>query len=446
MQGSRALSSVIIVLIALHQCSAFWLLNVIFPPTAKPRVPSNSTLPPLIIVPGNLGNRLEAKIDKPSLVHWLCYKKSEDWFPLWIDLNMFMPIGVDCWIDNMRIVYNRTTRKTSNAPGVEVRAPGFGQTYTVEFLDNNKLAGYFHTMLQHLVNMGYVRNETVRAAPYDWRIAPNEQDEYFSQLKRLVEEMHDEYKQPVHLLGHSMGSNYILYFLNQQSKAWKDRYIKSFISLGAPWGGAVKPLRVLASGDNDGIPLVSNIKIREEQRMTTTNPWMIPSEEAWYKEHVFISTPFFNYTNQDYQRFFTDIHFEDGWHMWEDTRNLTAGLPTPGVEVYCFYGVGLPTPVTYIYDEEFPNSDPIDFVYDDGDDTVDSRSMRMCQRWIGKQEQPVYVTEFKGLPHLDIVFNHNVLTTIQEILEGTFYHEKSINTVTVKAPANHPRNTVRPGP
>uniref|UniRef100_A0A4W4GB54 Phosphatidylcholine-sterol acyltransferase n=1 Tax=Electrophorus electricus TaxID=8005 RepID=A0A4W4GB54_ELEEL len=431
MRRPRALSCAAVVLIALQQAAGFWLLNVIFPPPARPRVPSNST-PPLIIVPGNLGNRLEAKIDKPTLVHWLCYKKSEGWFPLWIDLNMFMPIGIDCWIDNMRIVYNRTTRRTSNAPGVEVRVPGFGETYTVEFLDTNKLAGYFHTMVQHLVNIGYERNKTIRAAPYDWRIAPNEQGEYFSDLKNLVEEMHDEYKQPVYLLGHSMGSNYILYFLNQQSQAWKDRYIKSFISLGAPWGGAVKSLRVLATGENDGIPLVSTIKIREEQRMTTTNPWLLPSMEAWPKDHVFISTPSFNYTNQDYKRFFTDINFEDGWYMWEDTRTLTAGLPTPGVEVYCFYGVGLPTPVTYVYGEEFPDADPVDILYDDGDDTIDSRSMSMCKRWIGQQEQQVHVTEFKGMPHLDIVFNHIVLATIQEILEGTFKQEERVRMVTVK--------------
>ena len=56
----------------------------------------------LCTVPGNLGNRMEAKIDKPTLVHWMCYKKTQDWFPLWIDLNMFMPIGVDCWIDNIK--------------------------------------------------------------------------------------------------------------------------------------------------------------------------------------------------------------------------------------------------------------------------------------------------------------------------------------------------------
>lgn len=66
-------------------------------------------------------------------------------------------------------------------------------------------------------------------------------------------------------------------------------------------------------GDNDGISMISNIKIREEQRMSTTNPWMLPSEIAWPKDHVFISTPTFNYTNQDYQRLFTDINFEDGW-------------------------------------------------------------------------------------------------------------------------------------
>lgn len=166
--------------------------------------------------------------------------------------------------------------------------------------------------------------------------------------------------------------------------------------------------------------------------MTTTNPWMIPSEEAWPEDHVFISTPSFNYTYQDYRRFFSDISFEDGWYMWENTKNLTAGLPTPGVEVYCFYGVGRPTPVTYIYDEQFPNGDPVDFLYEDGDDTVDSRSMSLCKHWIGKQDQKVYVTEFSGMAHLDIVFNHNVLNAIQEILEGMIPKDETVRTVLVK--------------
>lgn len=92
----------------------------------------------------------------------------------------------------------------SNAPGVEIRVPGFGKTYSVEYLDKNKLAGvcilgnreglqaavgleelfyyidnasptgYMNTLVQNLVNNGYVRDETVRAAPYDWRLEPSE--------------------------------------------------------------------------------------------------------------------------------------------------------------------------------------------------------------------------------------------------------------------------------
>lgn len=80
------------------------------------------------------------------------------------------------------------------------------------------------------------------------RPPPDENSEYFTKLQDLVEEMYDEHQQPVYLLGHSMGCHYVLYFLNHQPQAWKDKYIKGFISLGAPWGGAVKPLRVLASG------------------------------------------------------------------------------------------------------------------------------------------------------------------------------------------------------
>lgn len=104
--------------------------------------------------------------------------------------------------------------------------------------------------------------------------------------------------------------------------------------------------------------------------------------------------------------------------MWEDTKNLTGDLDPPGVEVWCMYGVGLPTPVTHIYNEEFPNVDPIDYVYGDGDDTVSSFSMGLCKRWIGQQEKPVHVTEFRGLTHLDIVFHESVLSIIQDILEG----------------------------
>lgn len=92
----------------------------------------------------------------------------------------------------------------------------------------------------------------------------DENEEYFTKLQDLVEEMYDEYQQPVYLLGHSMGGLYVLYFLNHQPQAWKDKYIKGLISLAVPWGGAVKPLRVLASGNGSTENTVERITREEE--------------------------------------------------------------------------------------------------------------------------------------------------------------------------------------
>ncbi|KAI4826090.1 hypothetical protein KUCAC02_021740 [Chaenocephalus aceratus] len=279
------------------------------------------------------------------------------------------------------LFYNKTTRQSSNSPGVQVRVPGFGQTYPIEFIDYNRLAGYFHTMVQHLVNVGYTRNETVRGAPYDWRLAPNENAEYLSKLPQTGGGDVRGVPEACVPAGTQHGLP-LRPILPQPPASGLERQIHQGLHFpSSSMGGALsKYSEPLSSGENDGIPMISILKIREEQRMKPTNPWILPTK-AWPSDHVFISTPTMNYTNQDYQRLFTDINYEDGWHMWEDTKNLTGDLYPPGVEVWCMYGVGLPTPVTYIYDEEFPNKDPVDFVYADGDDTVDSFSMSLCKQW-----------------------------------------------------------------
>lgn len=86
---------------------------------------------------------------------------------------------------------------------------------------------------------------------------------------------------------------------------------------------------LFVAGENDGIPMISNTKIREEQRMTTTNPWMLPSDKVWPKEHVFISTPTFNYTHQDYRRLFTNIDYEDGWYLHSNNSTSLTQLMQP---------------------------------------------------------------------------------------------------------------------
>lgn len=76
----------------------------------------------------------------------------------------------------------------------------------------------------------------------------DQQEEYYRKLAGLVEDMYDAYGKPVFLIGHSLGSLHLLYFLLHQPQSWKDRFIDGFISLGAPWGGSIKSLKIMASG------------------------------------------------------------------------------------------------------------------------------------------------------------------------------------------------------
>lgn len=64
----------------------------------------------LAAVPGDLGNQLEAKLDKPEVVHYICYKKTDAFFTLWLNLELLVPVAIDCWIDNIRYGLGVITR------------------------------------------------------------------------------------------------------------------------------------------------------------------------------------------------------------------------------------------------------------------------------------------------------------------------------------------------
>lgn len=52
-------------------------------------------------------------------------------------------------------------------------------------------------------------------------------------------------------------------------------------------------------------------------------------------------------------------------------------------EVHCLYGTGIKTPGKFTWNKisHFPDSQPDNTVYDDGDGTVNIRSLETCKSW-----------------------------------------------------------------
>uniref|UniRef100_A0A7N5KL55 Phospholipase A2 group XV n=1 Tax=Ailuropoda melanoleuca TaxID=9646 RepID=A0A7N5KL55_AILME len=340
---------------------------------------------PVWRLPGDLGNQLEAKLDKPTVVHYLCSKRTDSYFTLWLNLELLLPVIIDCWIDNIRLIYNRTSRATQFPDGVDVRVPGFGKTFSLEFLDPSKSS-------------------------------VDENGPYFLALREMIEEMHQLYGGPVVLVAHSMGNMYTLYFLQRQPQAWKNKYIRAFVALGAPWGGVAKTWRVLASGDNNRIPVIRPLKIREQQRSAVSTSWLLPYNYTWSSEKVFVHTPTTNYTLRDYHQFFQDIGFKDGWFMRQDTEGLVEATVPPGVPLHCLYGTGVPTPDSFYY-ESFPDRDP-KICFGDGDGTVNLQSALQCQAWRSRQEPQVSLQALPGSEHIEMLANATTLAYLKRVLLG----------------------------
>ena len=81
-----------------------------------------------------------------------------------------------------RLVYDSAKGSFHNQSGLAIKAFGFGDTCKVEYLVANPIetscllqlpvGEYFHTLVKHFTALGYKRGQTIRSAPYDWRLSP----------------------------------------------------------------------------------------------------------------------------------------------------------------------------------------------------------------------------------------------------------------------------------
>ena len=218
----------------------------------------------------------------------------------------------------------------------------------------------------------------------------------------------------VTIVVHSMGGPVSLYFLTRVvSQEWKDTYIHSYVTLAGAWSGGNEILATLVSGPTTNGIIQRQIGVDELRNLSRTFPsyyLLIPRAAVW-NDTVLVVTPSRNYTANDYQQLFADAGYPQGYTQFTEIDMLR---PAPNVPTYCFYGLGVDTPMTFIYDDGFPNSQPT-VISGDGDDSVNRPSSEICLQW-ANSGYPFNRTIFQGVDHTAILTDASVLRAIEDIV------------------------------
>ena len=246
---------------------------------------------------------------------------------------------------------------------------------------------------------------------------------YYSDLKDLIETMYTENgNTKVTIVVHSMGGPVSLYFftsISEITQEWKDKYIHSYIPLSGAWAGGNELVYSEINGRDllEDVEFIStNLLTKPIIRSFPSTAWLLPPASVWNTE-VIVKTPTRSYTANDYEALFEDMGFPEGYTMYQNLQHINSGWPAPNVPTHCFYGVGQQTEVQFIYDDGFPDEEPVEIIYGDGDGGVNIESSQVCHRW-ANSEYPFEYTEF-SVNHRDILKDEAVLSVIGIIVGAT---------------------------
>ncbi len=137
------------------------------------------------------------------------------------------------------------SRRIGDHRGVKVSIVDYGKTTS---------APLYEPLFAYLEQAGYVRDENIRVAGWDWRLTPD-LGNFMERTVELIEETyHRNRNTPVHLVAHSNGPVHALYLLTHTSQAWRDRYIHGFTAIAGNWPGQGGMSFFFFTGYNFNVP------------------------------------------------------------------------------------------------------------------------------------------------------------------------------------------------
>lgn len=240
--------------------------------------------------------------------------------------------------------------------------------------------------------------------------------QYFIDLKQLVEETYKLNNDvPISFIAHSMGAPMLMIFLQNQTNAWKDKYIARMITIAGAYGGSAKAVKVFAVGDDLGAFGLFASEMKEQQRSMPSLAFLLPFPAFWKPNEVLVSTRKRNYTHSQMKEFFEDIGYPTAWEMRKDNLKFVENFAAPNVEIHCLYSSQMPTIERMIYKSDDLTANP-DLVMGNGDGSVNIRSLEGCTYWRGLQKKPITTLEIPKSEHFAVLGHPQIVSYVLDVL------------------------------
>ncbi|KAJ3424732.1 group xv phospholipase a2 [Anaeramoeba flamelloides] len=371
---------------------------------------------PIVIIPGCMGSKLEAKLTDHKKKHWWC-SSNKDWFLLWINVELFVPELIECAGDYMQLEWDG--KAIQYQKGIDYRlVPGLeGIQYlqpTLWFVQK-----YFHKMIEEFKNEGYQEGRDLFGLPYDFRMGPNNLTTWFKEVKSYIETAYNINNKKVNVITHSMGGKLFNYFMAQKeiTKEWKATYVSKWIPIAPAWGGAFETIEELIWGMNFGDILVKKTEYRPFERSFPMSYYLLPIENVDWSEPIIV-TPQKNYmaTLPDYLEMMNALDLPQSSKdlattQWEQMNVIDP----PMVPTYILYGTGVDTNCQVEY-SDYLGSDNYKIKTCSGDGTVsDVTVVALCEDW--KDDHFVSCEEFKDREHVSIVEDDDIINRVNSLVK-----------------------------
>lgn len=210
---------------------------------------------PLFIVPGILSSNLQMSTSgKPK--HWYCPRGRN--ISVFGNILNFVPPKLNCALEYASLRYDAASDTIVDGENVDIRPFDFGGLSGIDSLIKLPLGLKFGPRLSEYISFakgyGYTEGKDMFGVPNDWRLGVFQKDEFWAELRNLIEKAVENNKEKAVIHSHSLGCLITQRFLTEfVSDEWKEKYIDNVVYIGPAFAGSSHALSTLIDSKFHGI-------------------------------------------------------------------------------------------------------------------------------------------------------------------------------------------------